>query len=71
MKKIRSCAALLMLAGAACCVSPPKYNGIQELLAAHPKGSIDARDASDESRLFLQDLMLYVNELEYELERPR
>lgn len=55
----------------------PKYDGIQDLTAAHPKGAADAvngsnyRDGGNESEVFIRDLFRYVNQLEYELERPR
>ena len=48
----------------------PKYNGVEEILQNHPKGAIDARDASEEASDFLLALMLHINNLEYELERP-
>lgn len=53
------------------CIATPKYNGVQELLENHPKGAVDARDASPESKLFIKETLLYINSLEYELERPR
>ena len=58
------------------CVTP-KYNGIRDMTAAHPKGAEDAvngshyRDGGNESEVFIRDLFRYVNQLEYELERPR
>jgi hypothetical protein len=53
------------------CVGTPKYQGVEEILTRHPQGSVDARDASPESKEFLRDLLLYINQIEYELERPR
>ena len=49
----------------------PKYNGVTDLLTNHPQGSVDARDASEESKRFIEACLLYINQLEYELERPR
>jgi len=59
----------LLALGLSC--ATPKYNGVAEILETHPAGSVDARDASPESRDFIKALMLYINQLEYELEQPR
>ena len=53
------------------CLATPKYNGVTEILSSHQQGAIDARDASPEAKVFLRELMQYINQLEYELERPR
>ena len=53
------------------CLTTTKYNGVEEMLAKHPQGSVDARDASPEAKEFIRDLLLYINHIEYELERPR
>ena len=66
MKKI-GLLIILLITG---CIGTPKYNGVEEILARHPKGSVDARDASPESKEFLRDVLNYINQIEYELERP-
>lgn len=68
MGKIKWLVISLMLATSC---ATPKYNGVTDLLANHPQGSVDARDASEESKRFLEACLLYINQLEYELERPR
>lgn len=73
MRKTILLTSLLLMSGCA----TPKYNGIMEITAAHQKGAADAvngshyRDGGNESEIFLRELMRYVNQLEYELERPR
>ena len=68
MKKIKWLVILLTLATSC---ATPKYNGVRDLLVNHPKGSVDARDATEESKRFVEAALLYINQLEYELERPR
>lgn len=53
------------------CLATPKYNGVTEILEGHQQGAIDARDASPEAKAFLRELMQYINQLEFELERPQ
>jgi len=53
----------------------PKYQGWSEITQAHPKGFEDSvngsyyRDGGGESERFIEALGIYINKLEYELEK--
>ena len=63
----------LALLGMSGCVSV-KYQGLENLVAANPKGWADAvngshyRDGSDDSERMMRSLGRYINELEQRLE---
>jgi len=56
-----------MLLGSAGCVSV-KLNGFQEIAATHPVG-LEKAVESEEGAAFVKALGLYINKLEYELEK--
>tara|TARA_R100000808_G_scaffold22661_1_gene49449 strand:- start:340 stop:573 length:234 start_codon:yes stop_codon:yes gene_type:complete len=66
----------LLLPAMSGCVAV-KYNGFQDLAAAHPKGFEDAvngshyRDGSSESEDFMRAVGRYIAEMEFKLESRR
>ena len=67
MKRISLSLILLLLLVSGGCVSV-KLDGFREIAEAHPKG-MEMAVESEEGAAFVRALGLYINKLEYELEK--
>ena len=67
MKKISLSLILLLLLVSGGCVSV-KLDGFREIAETHPRG-MEMAVESDEGAAFVRALGLYINKLEYELEK--
>jgi hypothetical protein len=67
MNWLRNSLLLLVVVGNSGCVTV-KYNGWQEITARHPVG-LENAVSTDEGAAFVEELGLYINKLEFELEK--
>jgi len=73
---LRICLIALVLAVTSGCIGT-KYQGVEEIVTANPKGWDDAvngshyRDGGDDSERMMRSLARYINQLEEKLESER
>ena len=76
MSLLRICFLVLVLVASSGCIGT-KYQGVEEIVAANPKGWDDAvngsyyRDSGDDSERMMRSLARYINQLEEKLESER